>query len=138
MTLRRKLLLAQAPLAAVLAVLGAIALRTLTHLGRSSERILQDNYRSVLAAQRMNEALERIDRAAVFRALGRRDLSDAQAAPNLERFEDELRVQDPVGAESGDQRQVTAGDRADRHPGVLGERVLPPRRHGGCFLRRGA
>jgi NtrC-family two-component system sensor histidine kinase KinB len=100
--LRRKLLFAQAPLAAVLAVLGAIALRTLSDLGRSSERILQANYRSVLAAQRMKEALERIDSAAAFRALGRPDLSDAQAAPNLARFEDELRVQEQNITEQGE------------------------------------
>jgi signal transduction histidine kinase len=101
-TLRRKLLLAQAPLAAVLAVLGAVALRTLSELGHSSERILQANYRSVLAAQRMKESLERIDSAAAFRALGRPDLSDAQAAPDLKRFDDELRVQEQNITEPGE------------------------------------
>ena len=75
MTLRRKLLLAQAPLAAVLGILGAIALRTLSDLGQSSERILQDNYRSVLAAQRMKEALERIDSSIVRETLKRTVLS---------------------------------------------------------------
>ena len=83
MTLRRKLLLAQAPLAAVLGILGAIALRTLSDLGQSSERILQDNYRSVLAAQRMKEALERIDSAAAFRGLGRADLAEKDRSPGV-------------------------------------------------------
>ena len=62
MSLRSKLLLAQAPLALVLALLGVVALRTLSELGRSSQRILKDNYRSVLAAQRMKDALEQMDR----------------------------------------------------------------------------
>jgi len=61
-SLRSKLLLAQAPLALVLALLGVVALRTLSELGRSSQRILKDNYRSVLAAQRMKDALEQMDR----------------------------------------------------------------------------
>jgi NtrC-family two-component system sensor histidine kinase KinB len=107
-TLRRKLLLAQAPLAAVLGVLGAVALRTLGDLGRSSERILQDNYRSVLAAQRMKEALERIDSAAAFRALGRPDLSNPQAEANLTQFEEELRVQEKNITEPGEAEATRA------------------------------
>ena len=108
MTLRRKLLLAQAPLAAVLGILGAIALRTLSDLGQSSERILQDNYRSVLAAQRMKEALERIDSAAAFRGLGRADLADPQAEANLARFENELRVQEQNITEPGEAEATRA------------------------------
>jgi len=102
MNLRAKLLLAQAPLVVVLCLLGATALRTLGDLGRSSERILQDNYRSVLAAQRMGEALERIDGAAVFRAAGRPDKSDAQAPPYFRRFEEELHVQEQNLTEPGE------------------------------------
>src|SRR5205823_6235393 len=78
-TLRTKLVLAQLPLAAGLTLLGFVALRTLDALGRSSQRILQDNYRSVLAAQRMKEAVERVDSAAVFRAAGWPDTPDARA-----------------------------------------------------------
>jgi len=101
--LRAKLLLAQAPLALVLALLGVVALRTLNELGRSSQRILKDNYRSVLAAQRMKEALERIDSAAVFHALGRADKATAQAGPNFKIFEDELSVQEKNVTEPGEQ-----------------------------------
>jgi len=111
-TLQRKLLLSQAPLAVVLVLLGWIALRTMRDLGRSSELILQDNYRSVLAAQRMKEGLERIDSAAVFRALGRPDLSDAQAAPNFKRFEGELRVQEQNITEPGE-AEATGALRAE-------------------------
>ncbi len=102
MTLRSKLLLAQAPLAAGLALLGMVALTTLQTLGQSSERILQDNFRSVLAAQRMKEAAERVDSAALFRAAGRPDKADAQAPANLEAFEAELRVQEKNITESGE------------------------------------
>jgi len=107
-TLRTKLLLAQAPLALVLALLGIVSLRTLGNLGRSSQLILQDNYRSVLAAQRMKEALERIDSAAVFRAMGRPDVSDVQAAPSIQAFEDELRVQERNITEPGEAEATQA------------------------------
>jgi NtrC-family two-component system sensor histidine kinase KinB len=101
-TLRSKLLLAQAPLAVGLALLGLVALTTLRTLGQSSERILQDNFRSVLAAQRMNEAAERVDSAALFRAAGRPEEADAQAGPNIQAFESELQVQEKNITESGE------------------------------------
>jgi signal transduction histidine kinase len=101
-TLRTKLVLAQLPLAAGLVLLGFVALRTLDTLGRSSQHILQDNYRSVLAAQRMKEALERVDSAAVFGAAGRIDKADEQAPSNIRRFEEELSVQEHNITEPGE------------------------------------
>ena len=102
MNLRTKLLLAQAPLAAGLALVGLVALNTLHTLGRSSQRILQDNFRSVIAEQRMMEAAERIDSAALFRAAGRADKGDAQAAPNIDAFETGLRTQESNITEAGE------------------------------------
>ena len=102
MNLRGKLLLAQAPLAAALLVLGVLSVRTVAALGHSSARILSDNYRSVLAAQRMKEALERIDSAAAFRISGRVALADAQEPPNRKAFERELLVQEHNITESGE------------------------------------
>ena len=102
MTLRGKLLVAQAPLALGLLLVGMVALSTVHTLGRSSERILQDNFRSVLAAQRMNEAAERIDSAALFRAAGRPDKAEPVARVNLDNFERELRIQENNITESGE------------------------------------
>ncbi|HEX4384420.1 MAG TPA: ATP-binding protein [Myxococcales bacterium] len=62
MSLRAKLLWALAPLALVLIALGTISVRGMTSLGEGAELILKDNYRSVLAAQRMKDSLDRIDR----------------------------------------------------------------------------
>ena len=112
MSLRAKLLLAQAPMALVLILLGAVGLQRLGELGQSSQTILKDNYRSVLAAQRMKEALERVDSAAVFRAAGRPDKADAQAPPNIKLFEAELRVQEKNITEPGE-RELTARLRAE-------------------------
>src|SRR5512137_2681038 len=100
MTLRRQLLLAQVPLAAALLVVGVASLRTVSFLGDSSETILQDNYRSVLAAQRMGDALDGLDRAALLRALARPEEGEAQAL--RDRFESELRVQEGNLTEPGE------------------------------------
>jgi two-component system, NtrC family, sensor histidine kinase KinB len=94
MTLRAKLLAAQAPLALVLLLLGVVSLRTVSDLGRSSQRILQDNYRSVLAAQRMMDAVQRLDSAAAFAVAGRRLRLEADAPAILRAFEDELALQE--------------------------------------------
>ncbi len=100
MTLRRQLLLAQAPLAAALVVVGWAALQAVSLLGEGSETILKDNYRSVLAVQRMGDALDGLDRDALLRALGR---ERGQAAAGLRaRFEQELRVQEGNVTEPGE------------------------------------
>jgi len=91
--LRQKLLLALLPMVATLVVIGAIAVHTARLLGRSSQSILKDNYRSVLAAERMQQALQRMDAAAVFVALGERDVGVAQARESRPRFEAELDAQ---------------------------------------------
>jgi len=99
-TLRRRLLLAQVPLVAALLVVGAASLRTVAFLGDSSETILQDNYRSVLAAQRMGDALDGLDREALLRALGQPQAERAQVL--RDRFESELRVQEGNLTEPGE------------------------------------
>ena len=70
MTLRNKLLLAQAPLAATLLIVGLLSYRAVQGMGVVSQSILKDNYRSVLAAQRMKDAAARLDADAVRLSLG--------------------------------------------------------------------
>jgi len=101
-TLRTRLLLAQAPLAAGLVLVGLVALNTLDTLGQSSQLILRDNFRSVLAAQRMKDAVERVDSAAAFRAAGRPDKADEQAPANIRAFEAQLEVQERNITEPGE------------------------------------
>jgi signal transduction histidine kinase len=102
-TLRAKLILAQAPLALAVIVIGAVSSATTTALGHQSDLILRDNYRSVLAAQRMKEAVERIDSGAVFIALDRRDLAEPQIATDRAVFENELAVEEKNITERGEQ-----------------------------------
>jgi two-component system, NtrC family, sensor histidine kinase KinB len=111
-TLRTRLLLAQGPLALALALVGVMSVATLADLARSGERILADNYRSVLAAQRMKEAIERIDSAALFLVIGEEALGLRQGAENRPRFEAELRVEEQNITEPGEQEAAVELRRA--------------------------
>jgi len=90
-TFRGRTLLAQAPLAIALVGLAALAIRTIASLGIGAEAILQENYRSVLAAQRMSDALEQLDRSMLFAMAGSH--AAIPTAPLVERFEHELDVE---------------------------------------------
>jgi NtrC-family two-component system sensor histidine kinase KinB len=96
--LRSKLLLAQLPLVTALLLIGTAGSRVTSALGQASDNILRDNYRSVLAAQRMKESLERIDSAALFFIAGQ----PADASAHKKRFEDELHVQESNITEAGE------------------------------------
>jgi signal transduction histidine kinase len=111
MNLYRKLLLAQAPIALALAIVGVVSVIVVSFLGSHSQTILKDNYRSVLAAQRMKEAIERMDSAALFIAAGQRDKGIEQAEKNRPLFEAELKVQEGNITESGE-KEFTEGLRA--------------------------
>ena len=113
--LRGKLAWPQAVLALALACVGGVALWSLRSLGTSSERILQDNYRSVLAAQRMKEALERIDSAALFQVAGHDAEAGQAVSANRGLFQRELEVQQgnvtEVGEDQATERLRAAWER---------------------------
>jgi len=97
-TLRSKLLLAQAPLVLALVLVSAAGSSITSSLGRASHRILKDNYRSVLAMQRMKDALRRMDEGAL--------LGDRREADRAH-FAEELGVQEGNITEPGE-REATA------------------------------
>jgi len=102
MTLRTRLLIAQAPLAVALAVVAVITVVTTRALGHAGERILADNYRSVLAAQRMKESIERLDSGALFVVIGERQRGVALAQEHRPAFEHELQVEEQNITEAGE------------------------------------
>ncbi|HEY7216791.1 MAG TPA: ATP-binding protein [Candidatus Binatia bacterium] len=108
MNLYKKLLLAQAPIAIALAIVGIFSVIVVSYLGSHSQTILKDNYRSVLAAQRMKEAIERMDSGALFIAAGQREKGIEQAEKNRPLFEAELKVQEGNITEAGE-KEFTAG-----------------------------
>ncbi|HEY2904134.1 MAG TPA: ATP-binding protein [Polyangia bacterium] len=104
MTMRAKLLFAQAPLAVVLALLGVVSGSVTRSMGGQSRMVLADNYRSVLAAERMKESLERVNTAALVLLAGHAVDPQAEVAAHIERFEREL------GAQEGNITEVGEGD----------------------------
>jgi len=108
MNLYRKLLLAQAPIGLALALVGIFSALVVSYLGSHSQTILKDNYRSVLAAQRMKEAIERMDSAALFIVADQRQKGMEQAAKYQPLFEAELKVQEGNITEAGE-RDSTVG-----------------------------
>jgi len=107
MNLRTKLLLAQAPLGIALALVCFLSVAIISSLGSHSQTILKDNYRSVLAAQRMKEFIERMDSGALFLLAGQRENGVQQALEYRPLFEEELKVQETNITEPGE-REVTA------------------------------
>jgi len=106
-TLRAKLLLAQAPLALALVLVGLASVSAIASLGRSPELILKDNYRSVLAAERMLQAEKDLDELAVRSAAGRGVDASARASAAA-RFEAELRAQEANITEPGEGAATSA------------------------------
>lgn len=94
MNLRAKLLLAQLPLVLAVAILGIVSVLTVGVLGETAENILRDNYRSVLAAQRMKESAERMDSAALFIVAGAANEASEQILRHRPLFEQELLAQE--------------------------------------------
>ena len=128
MRLRTKLLLAQAPLAIALALLGITSARSVAQISRNTDLILKDNFRSVIAAERMLAAIRRLDDVALREALAP-ESGTPETAPLRQRFEAELRVQESNITEPGEAEATAAIRRAwtdcvralDGIAGVTGE-----------------
>jgi hypothetical protein len=107
-TLRSRLLIAQSPLALALAVVAVLSVLSTHRLGRAGERILSENYRSVLAAQRMKESIERLDSAALFLVIDEQERGLALAGENRPTFERELQVEERNITEPGEAEAARA------------------------------
>lgn len=101
-SVRGKLLLGQLPLLLALLGLTVFALATVSSIGDSAQNILQDNYRSVLAAQRMKEAIERMDSGALFVIAGQHKLGWEQVGSHRKRFDQELQIEEANITEVGE------------------------------------
>jgi signal transduction histidine kinase len=108
-TLKAKLVLAQAPLALALVLLGLFSGAVTARLGEQARLVLADNYRSVLAAERMKESVERLNSGALFKLTDHPGAA-GDAAGHRGRFERELATQEGNITEPGE----TAATRAMR------------------------
>ena len=101
MTFRTKLMLTMAPLVVALAAVGIVSGIVTGALARQPGHIWKDNYRSVLAAQRMKDSIERLHEATLLALAGRPDaLAKTDAA--RENFERELKVEADNITETGE------------------------------------
>ena len=87
------MLLAIVPLVLAIVAIGGMTVLTAVRLGGKPEAILRQNYQSVLAAQRMREALEQLDAAASLAIAGRTEILQAETAYR-QRFADALLLQE--------------------------------------------
>ncbi|QEL13405.1 sensor histidine kinase [Limnoglobus roseus] len=96
MSLRTRILLLFAPLVLLLAVLGAVGLVQLDRTAGRIDAILRENYASVQAMYRLNEALERIDSAfqLVLSSTGVENEAREQFAANRRAFEEQFRLEE--------------------------------------------
>src|SRR5262249_11339979 len=90
MTLRTRILLSLAPLGLLLAGLGVAGLLVLERMGGRINAILKENYESVQAMFRLNEATERIDSSFQFALAGREDDAFRQFEANWKKFDEQF------------------------------------------------
>jgi len=109
-SLRRKLTFSYGLLIAILLAVGAWSIYHFVHLGRAVDVILVNNYKSIVAAENMKEALERIDSSAMFFLASHQDKARQQLSENEKKFETELQVAASNITEPGEQQIITAID----------------------------
>jgi NtrC-family two-component system sensor histidine kinase KinB len=86
MTLKKKILIGYGIAFAVMGLVVAWAVFNLVSLGQASDAILRENYRSILSAENMIDALERQDSAVLLMFLGDPKTGKAQFRENEARF----------------------------------------------------
>jgi hypothetical protein len=92
-TLRHKLFFGFGGLLLIILIVGIQSISRLTQLGGSIDVILRENYRSIIACERMKEALERMDSGAVLLLLGEREMGADLIGTNMPRFEQALQTE---------------------------------------------
>jgi len=101
--LRIQLLLSHLLLVVLMTFVMTGAVVSFFRLGGSIDRILRNNYASVVAAQNMKEALERQDSAATFYLTGNADLARRQLEENIPRYEQSYQTEAHNVTEAGEQ-----------------------------------
>jgi NtrC-family two-component system sensor histidine kinase KinB len=89
-SLRRKLAFSYGILTVVLLAASSVGIYHFVRLGRAIDVILVNNYKSIIAAENMKEALERQDSSALFLVAGRADEGRKQFAGARDAFSAQL------------------------------------------------
>ena len=89
-SLRHRILLTLLPLFVLMAMVGGYGATLLYHLGARIDRILRDNYDSVLYMEHLKESLERMDSALQFALAGRENQARRQFDENWSLYSQHL------------------------------------------------
>lgn len=113
-SLRQQLLVSHLLLVALMtaAMIGAVV--SFLNLGRSIDRIFAANYKSVIAAQEMKDALERLDSSAGFVLVGQGERARRQYGENLARFREAYTIEANNITEVGEAELVKSINRQFR------------------------
>ena len=126
LSLRWRIVLTLFPLFLLLVVLGTAGALLLYHLSGRIEAMLQENYRSVIYMERLDEALERMDSSFQFALAGREDQARKLYAASWPKLRDSLRLEQDNITLPGEQELV------DR----LAYLIERYRQHGQTFYQR--
>jgi signal transduction histidine kinase len=137
-SLRSRIFLTLAPLLVLLAVLGGAGAWLLYDLGGRIGLILKENYESVVAMERLNEALERIDSSFQFALAGEEDKARGQYQASWKPYLEALDKEEHNITLPGERELVEQLAELTRQYRDQGDRFykLPPRdarRHGAYF-----
>jgi PAS domain S-box-containing protein len=136
MTLRTRLALGLSALVGALVVLGGWSAWHLWRMSALSERIIAENYNSVVAAQDMKESLERQDSAALFALLAQWDRAIPQLREHRARFDAAYRRAAANITEPGEAEVIRAiGENRDAYYREF-DRVLLDERDGAPMGRQ--
>ena len=91
--IRQKLVLGFGGLLLIVVAIGVLTIRHIDALGGAIDVILRQNYRSVVACQKMTESLDRIDSGALFTFAGHYDDGMTTIHENEQNFRHALRVE---------------------------------------------
>ena len=92
-TLRQRVFLTLLPLIALVVGLGGAGTALLRHLGGLTDEILRENYASVVAMERLNESLERIDSSFQFALAGQAASAVAQYDASWKSYRESLGIE---------------------------------------------
>lgn len=126
-TLRTRILIGLLPTLMIVVALGLWAVGMFYRLGGSIDRILRENYRSVLAAEGMKEAIDRMDSALLFQIAGQEDRGRRQYEEYRGRFLEQLRIEQGNITLPGEQELADElAGLFDRHAAAAGRFIDVP------------
>ncbi len=106
LTIRGRILLTLVPVLVMLIALGSAGLALIFRLGGRIDAILRENYDTIIAMGRLNEALERIDSSFQFALQGQGAKAQAQYQRNWTIYHEKLRFEQGNITVPGEQELV--------------------------------